>query len=764
MSKKRKLSPNDRLELIPPGAYPDLDAIITDITEVKHWQSHLEFKKVIQEEQWNGQIVCSGPCSSDNAPILAWYPESKSLKLYNVVRHINSCHNPERRDERRRVTPGQLGIANFVKRPKLHDKSEKIEAAKHFAKVGAKCQVPIKFLESESLKELLQFYYEKGSEAGATSKESFNSLVPSAYYAKKEYEKSSEEMEQFLREHIPELLETNHVSAETDDKHLGQKTSDFEDKAHGTLLSATDPDTRKRKSYLVGYDPTESQSSDVLIDMTTEALLKIGVPEHKVSLIPFVADAAEDCVVSTISHLGVICYAHTFNRAGQQLQEYSEEFFGMEPTTHESFANFLLFQKKRLTPEAARRLKLSPEAPRSLRDFFWKETMTDSDKKKWRELDPKSNRETFPLIPSTNGIRWNLLSEQYKVVYFWKEKLIELSKPDHKFHYLLDGCELPSWGYVESFARVATLLLEFIRACESTSAALPDGFPLLERLMIKLSTMTEGITDADTKAHMAKLSKAAFSKISNMFFESFVKNGEKFSRNDPCRSTEANLVANLLYPPCKKVRFSNLVNHLLSSQDVFYKENGKNIAKAVLKWERHAVSACEELYKLMEPDDSQNEPLLRDSQRANHVDDFDIVEEANELDITQGIEKEIKKYQTTVSRDDFYRPSEGKVTEEHMHFASISMRNFWTDPGIISRFPRLAKVATKVLSCPLSSSEIEREFSSLSGYTANPKRNRIKIVTTKKLRQYVTAAEFKKVCLKILQTNAKNTNVEDQVL
>jgi len=61
LSKKRKHVIEKKLE-IKKGEFYELDDIIEVYQNEKKWCKELKFFKIIHDEEWNGQIVCSGEC------------------------------------------------------------------------------------------------------------------------------------------------------------------------------------------------------------------------------------------------------------------------------------------------------------------------------------------------------------------------------------------------------------------------------------------------------------------------------------------------------------------------------------------------------------------------------------------------------------------------------------------------------------------------------------------------------------------------------
>lgn len=112
------------------------------------------------------------------------------------------------------------------------------------------------------------FFYKKGAKNVSVSDESFKSLYPSAYFAGLAKDENTQEMVDFLKTALPQLIAKNALSISIDDKCIGNKLSDVEKNCHGTLISVPDPETGVRVSFLIGFTPTDAKDEYTLAALT----------------------------------------------------------------------------------------------------------------------------------------------------------------------------------------------------------------------------------------------------------------------------------------------------------------------------------------------------------------------------------------------------------------------------------------------------------------------------------------------------------------
>ena len=76
--------------------YPDLDQLVDEVTKERKWQPELEFKKIITDGKWDGRIICSGPCLTNNPPLKACYPGTETFKFFNGMKFVKTLYISER--------------------------------------------------------------------------------------------------------------------------------------------------------------------------------------------------------------------------------------------------------------------------------------------------------------------------------------------------------------------------------------------------------------------------------------------------------------------------------------------------------------------------------------------------------------------------------------------------------------------------------------------------------------------------------------------
>ncbi|CBY41982.1 unnamed protein product [Oikopleura dioica] len=348
LSKKRKLVIEKKLE-IKKGEFYELDDIIEVYQNEKKWCKELKFFKIIHDEEWNGQIVCSGECLKPE-PIQARHANGR-LRNFNLKRHMEANHDPEKilKAKEKRLTKMRSTIPSYFRPAKAHKKEEKKEAAALLTAVAAK---------------------NHGAQNGSVTDESFKSLYPSAYFADLAKNENVEEMLEFLKAALPVLIEKNVLSIVIDDKCISNKLSDLEKNCHGTLLQIPDPQTGDRVSYLIGFTPTDAKDECTLAALTRADLKKYGIDSYDlIRTIPISGDAAELATLTNLSLLSVICICHTINRVGEMTVDYAAPY-GLRTKYEKETQEFLQACKKQIS--ATNSIRWSKKAEQYVALYLWK--------------------------------------------------------------------------------------------------------------------------------------------------------------------------------------------------------------------------------------------------------------------------------------------------------------------------------------------------------------------------------------------------------
>ncbi|CBY14325.1 unnamed protein product, partial [Oikopleura dioica] len=123
-------------------------------------------------------------------------------------------------------------------------------------------------------------------------------------------------------------------------------------------------------------------------------------------------------------------------------------------------------------------------------------------------------------------------------------------------------------------------------------------------------------------------------------------------------------------------------------------------------------------------------------------DDENIAE--NEESNTSLVREEMSHYETFYSKkkDEKWRSENRKDINEE----SQLLDKFWRDNK--SRFPLMSKIALQTINLRSTSSEVERDFSTMS-YDMGPSKSNTKAATLGEVRQQATSIKFKKLIKKL---------------
>jgi len=149
VSKKRKLLKTEKVE-IKDGEYSEIDDLVKTYQNDLKWCNDLKFFKIIKNDEWTGQICCSGECLKPE-PIQVRQPNGR-LKSFNLKRHMDTNHDPEKIKlfKEKRLTKLNA-IPSYFRPAKSHSKEEKKEAAALLTAVAACNNVSINQMQRYSI-------------------------------------------------------------------------------------------------------------------------------------------------------------------------------------------------------------------------------------------------------------------------------------------------------------------------------------------------------------------------------------------------------------------------------------------------------------------------------------------------------------------------------------------------------------------------------------------------------------------------------------
>ncbi|CAG5112052.1 Oidioi.mRNA.OKI2018_I69.chr2.g6308.t1.cds [Oikopleura dioica] len=310
------------------------------------------------------------------------------------------------------------------------------------------------------------------------------------------------------------------------------------------------------------------------------------------------------------------------------------------------------------------------------------------------------------------------------------------------------------------------IIMKNLRNMENQDARQPDVFPCLERIIKDIVKALYDkqlcrFTDDQSKKTYKKVSRALLAKMLNAFFGGFCDSNGLIHENskDTTRTTNCVKAAIYVSVPYKNCDLARIIRFMEKfPKDSFLSENAKHLRNVTFDWKkmrgnlfRMQLNECTRMNQL-----KLLKMLKKLKIKISSDEEFDFKKNTSRVaKITiqdPDIFDEMNRYED-LTEDQWKAIWKGKVVDgpKHPHFTSKTCALFWQDSAVVRQFPKLSKIAIKLVSARATSCEAEREFARGSEYTRNSKRNRIKADTILKLRQFAKHEEMERAIKKMTE-------------
>ncbi|CAG5102361.1 Oidioi.mRNA.OKI2018_I69.chr1.g264.t1.cds [Oikopleura dioica] len=741
-----------------------------DLDKTKfHFDGGIEGKFV--NGKYTGDVRCLDPrCKAKKKEFIC--QDTKSRQPINLKKHAKSSPNYKFRETK----------------TGSNQKSDKEKLTEMEATIICKEHLPLTFFAKESLKA----YRAQLLSSVNVDPQCLDQLHSSSYhYIKEDMKKQQEILRTVLKKELPTLLEQGFCALQADHKYIKSRT--HEDKKNGMAVLVTVSCEEIFSSLILDFRATDSTSYESTKNDFEEILDEYGLlPLWRSKMVALVGDS-KFAKFEDDSDFMVVCLLHTINRIVDSMEEKAY-IFGIYKERFKAVDNFISAIAKLRKPLESS----SEDCPRTVNAYLKKlseQGVPAIDKKKIlkgrmrypekkltdAEIKEDSSVKKFPKFRDHyHSIRFGAKAEKFATLSANMRQIVSLKlNPPLGYSHLLHQVSLPEIQFIEAnhfllkemmyyFCADLSKLTIQIGCAESGDIRKADYLPCWR----KNAALDHGQERAEI---VDKLAKTALQKTLRLIFgKSYLPAHKKISKDgketfveaeiktlhqaEPPRISKPQITSLFLYWPNRRVDLYRACEAIKTrdNEDFFY-QNKLILEEAVTDWQ---IIARNEIHQLAQKLQLGEEPATA-SQVTRAVANLDVYDprdavaqtepaRRSEMSLWEKVEKEINEY---FNDGDHWRAWLSAQNVDSPNSESVLFELFWRDQK--SKWPILSAIAQKYANMPVTSAEIERNFSTMS-YDLESGRSSQKAQHTGMVNQRANAGPFEEAIKEIKKKQNKN--------